>query len=168
MSYRRKVVHDPLKVALPVLLFLQAGDHGLWRAYAVASGVPAHHLLTLPRVRTSARSSGGAALVDLGVSHSVDAYFHRSPFLLLSASATTPGRHFTAGHSCHSPVKGSRMLMRPGPDQRTLLSRSGSSLGSLTALRDRNLSRIGLNSTNVALSSSVTTPAGASTFRCSP
>src|SRR5215213_8609295 len=164
MSYRRKVVHDPLKVALPVLLFLQAGDHGLWRAYAVTDGVPAHHLLTLPRVRTSARSSGGAALVALGVPHGVDAYFHRSPFLLLSASATTPGRHFAAGHSCHSFVKGSRIRMSPGPDQRLILSRSGCSSG----VRERSLSSVGLNSTRAVLSSSVTTPTGASTFKYSP
>src|SRR5215217_6224720 len=53
VPYGREVLHDPLKVGLPVLLFLRAGYHGLWRAYAVTSGIPAHHRLAFLGCRSS-------------------------------------------------------------------------------------------------------------------
>src|SRR5215212_10648058 len=116
-------------------------------------GVPAHHRLALLRVRSPARAYYRAALYGLGVPGGIDAYLHRSPSLLLIASATTPGRHSAAGHSCHSPVKGSRILTSPGPAQRTSLRllgpRCDSSLG-----RVSNSSRTGLNSISALLSSS--------------
>jgi hypothetical protein len=42
---RREVLEDALAVLLAILGLLQAGDHRGWGAYAVAGGVPFHHLL---------------------------------------------------------------------------------------------------------------------------
>src|SRR5918994_520742 len=103
--------------------------------------------LALLRVRSPDRTYTAAAPLDLGVPRGVDAYLHWSPFLLLSASATTPGRHFATGHSCHSPVNGSRIFTSPGPAQRAMLSRSGCPSG----VRERNLSSVGLNSIRATL-----------------
>src|SRR5215212_396136 len=50
---RGEVLEDALAVLLPVLGLLQAGDHRCWGAYAVAGGVPFHHLLACLSNRSS-------------------------------------------------------------------------------------------------------------------
>src|SRR5919112_5010182 len=106
MSYGREGLHNPLKVALPVLLFLQARNHGLRRANAVACCIPSHDRLTVGRLGASSFTFSNHPVLSPSICPS-----RRLSFAMLTFSSV-------AG-SPRPPTKGSNSRLGSRPTRRS-------------------------------------------------